>query len=89
MTIIARNINHTHANIINKKRQYWKNASHCEENSLKSLLALISGGSFFQSEVHKKLKDFWPIEVRKEGKFSCEAVEARVKRCKVNKENIS
>ena len=58
--------------------QYWKNASHCEENTLKSLLALISGDSVLQSEAPKKLKDFWPIEVRKEGRFSCEAIEARV-----------
>ena len=59
--------------------QYWKNALHCGENTLKSLLTLISGGSFLQSEVPKKLKDFWPIEVQKEGRFSCEVVEARVK----------
>ena len=38
--------------------QYWKSASHWEENTLKSLLALISGGNVLQSEAPRKLKDF-------------------------------
>ena len=45
--------------------QYWKNASHCNENTLKSLLALISDGSVLQSEAPKKLKDFSPLKFEK------------------------